>query len=133
MKTWLTKGFLGLGMVVGSLVVAPTEAQAAPGYPCSVYLSPNTGNTYYGNFGSVTAEMWTGPSCTGSFIRFVTAYSVGATNSAVNASHLYREAQLMALYRNLMEAAARGIRTYFFTASSSGNGQYVLTYVSFNY
>jgi hypothetical protein len=133
MKTWLMKGVFGVTAVVGALVGAPAEAQAATGYPCTVYLMPNTGNSYYGNFGSVDVEMWTGPKCTGSFIRVVSAFSVGSTNANAAASFLYREEQLMALYRNLVDAASRGTRTYFFTKSSSGGGQYTLTYTGFNY
>lgn len=130
MKNILAKSILGLGVAVGALLVAPEDASAATGYPCTVTLLPYTGNAYYGNYGIVQIEMWSGAHCSGSFLGFVSAYSVGATNSTVNKSYLYTEAQLMALYRNMMEAASRSIRTYYFTASTS---QYVLTYAGFNY
>jgi len=130
MKNILAKSILGLGVAVGALLVAPEDASAANAYPCTVTLNPHTGNSFYGNYGSVELELWSGPQCSGSFIRFVTAFSVGATYSSVDKNYLYTEAQLMALYRNAMEAAARGVRTYFFTASGS---QYVLTYIGFNY
>src|SRR5262245_53196463 len=100
MNRWLTRLGVAAGMALGALVIAPAEARATSGYPCTVAFYPNTGAPGAGNFGTVEIEMWTGPQCTGTFLGFFDALSTGATGAGVVTLSTYREAALLELYRN---------------------------------
>jgi hypothetical protein len=118
-------------IIVGaaSVGLAPGEAHASGfGYVCAVALSspPSTLGTY----GSFFVYYYTGPRCTGSFLEAPTYCSVGATDSATCDSILYDEAQLLALYQNLVHAAASQQKVYEQSSTSTWHvrGMYVNFY-----
>jgi hypothetical protein len=116
----MKKLVLAFALVV-SVVGFAARAHADTGYPCSVVFRPPTSSSTAGSYGYILTEMWSGPYCSGSLLKFVSAYSVNATTVDADSKWLYRELPLMTLYRNLVDAALRGGRVLYFP-TANGNG-----------
>jgi hypothetical protein len=118
MKRRLTSLILGATLGGALLLGAPKEARAATysGYVCTVR---NTAE------GSISFSIYSGPDCTGSYMRTFSACSAG---SEICSGSEYSTAARDHLHRGLMQAIASNLRA---EAYDTGYPFYVFQYVTF--
>jgi hypothetical protein len=111
-----------LGAVAFVGVVASARAAHAAEYLCYVAFQP--GNSVLGSEGNIHFTTFTGPSCTGAFIRQYFFCTTNATNTGCASSTLYRfERQgILAMLGVMQRAAAADQNVGVVTATCIGGG-----------
>jgi hypothetical protein len=94
-----------IGTLLGSTLIAGHAAADTPyGYVCTSYFGPQT-DYGYGKSGYISFTLYSGPSCTGSYLGYFYAFSKGQTNTTLlTDARLYSEAALLQLDRDLTQA-----------------------------
>jgi hypothetical protein len=105
---------LTLAAVLVTLIALPSRAHAAggTGYVCNVAMFPSSSS--FGNSGYVSYELYSGPSCSGSYLGINLVCSVGATTgySSQCSSYLFSEAGLIAEFGALRAAASTNQKVF---------------------
>ena len=101
----MRKMLVGLALGLLSLIAVEKQVHAAGGvgYVCNVLL--NTGASANGNYGSVVVGLYSGPSCSGTYLGYNTFCTAGASASTCT-PWPYTEAGVIALFNNLRAAAS---------------------------
>jgi hypothetical protein len=115
---------LGLGIGAALLSVNSAQAWTATGYVCVVSLTPS--KSILGSSGFLSLEICSGPAGDNE-ITHAYVCSIGATSSsdcdlsttAYGPKYLLSEPQLLALYKSLVEAAAKNLKVII-TQTSAG-------------
>jgi hypothetical protein len=72
---------LTIAAVFALMMLFAGRAHAITGYLCTVYYYPGADSS--GNYGSVDVSLYTGTSCTGSYVGYASFLSTGATTCTI--------------------------------------------------
>jgi hypothetical protein len=122
MKALSSLVFGGL-LLVGASGVA--HAGSGYGYVCSLYESPSA--SIYGNFGGVSVNVYSGPSCTGSYVGGGVFCTTGATSQCSYSSYYRDEPQQMSFIQRVESAMTTNQKVYLYV-DGSGNPYNLLFY-----
>jgi hypothetical protein len=119
-KSWV-KSVVFAAVPFSGVMLSAGIASAAE-YVC--YVQFQSGNSVYGSEGNLHFATYTGPSCTGTFIRQYFYCTAGATNTGCASSALYRHDRqsILAVYGVLQRAAAADQQTVVSAATCIGGG-----------
>jgi hypothetical protein len=105
-----------IGIVFGALLlVGASRAAHASGYGYICNTEDYTPSSSVGNFGAVVANIYSGPSCTGSYLNGGFYCSTGASSGLCSLTWLLDEPQLMNLSAKLQRAAIANQKVFFAT------------------
>jgi hypothetical protein len=112
-----------IAIVFGALLLVGASRLAHAGNTGYICYSVNYTQAYtpvLGNYGAVAAGIYSGPSCTGSYLGYVYVCSTGATyTGACSANWLLDEARLINFSDMFQKAATTNEKVYYAT---DGNG-----------
>jgi hypothetical protein len=112
-----TKLVFTLGLALAGLLAAPQTARAntLTGYVCNVDEGWSPGA--YGNFGFVSAAIYSGLGCTGTHLGDA---NFATTGSTICQSDLLSESRLAHISENLVLAASQGLKVHAFVTTPAG-------------
>jgi hypothetical protein len=110
-------------------VAAPARASGTTynGFVCDVEYVPNGGVA--GQHGTISIQLYSGPSCTGTQLGAFSFCTTGATWVWCDPNHLYSEAAIMQLWQSLMSALQNNFKTSVWAESS---GAYTTHAINFS-
>jgi hypothetical protein len=125
---------LSLGLAAGllGLLAGPREASAAgnSGYVCAVRYIPLT-TTPNGNVGYTSFSLFSGPSCTGSYLGYFTLHTTGTwAGTSSDQAYVYDSPGLLGMFQSLQRAAAADQRLYVVSSDSTAGYTYLIDFQS---